>query len=98
MCPKNHWIASAAVRNVDYLGAGRTGGDDSGIEGLKFKCKSMDGSSEEVITHYGRKGEWKNWSQYVKGRFVKEARVRMWEQGTDYAGITGLSLWMCPAD
>ena len=63
---------------------------------MKFKCANWDGSSDKIITFKGEKGDWKTWSDYTEGRFVKEVRVRMYETGTDYAGITGISLWMCP--
>ena len=43
MCPYDTYIASLQVRYENYLGAGRSpGNDDTGINGLKVKCKSLD--------------------------------------------------------
>ena len=99
MCPEDQYMASASVRFVDYLGPGRTLGDDTGVEGIRFKCKSHDGEDEEIIQYEGDKGEWKNWSRYTTGKFISQARARTdLSGGTDWAGMTGLSLWMCPAD
>jgi len=76
--------------------------DDTGVNGLRLKCKSVDGEDEAVLTEEGEFGGWKDWTvinNYSDNsiKFVSEARVRVDSTG-DKAGITGLEVWMCPVD
>lgn len=76
--------------------------DDTGVNGVRFKCKAHDGESEAVIGEEGEFGGWKSWTvinNYSDNslKFLKKARVQVDNSG-DKAGITGMEIWMCPAD
>ena len=95
-CPADHWIAAASARNVPYKGMGRLAGDDTGIEGLRFKCVDEDMESEQIIEYTGDAGEWKNWSTQRDGHFVSEAMaMEDMSGGDDWSGLTGLKFHVC---
>ena len=51
MCPVDTYIASVKVRYENYRGAGRSlGNDDTGINGIMVKCKSLDQTREQILS------------------------------------------------
>ena len=94
-CPEDYWIGAATVKYVDFLGSGRTLGDDTGIEGLKFKCMNEDGD-EKIISYNGDQGSWRGWTTIHEGSYLYKATPRTdMSGGTDWAGLTGLKITLC---
>ena len=64
-----------------------------------MKCKSIDHSEEEILEFIGEYGEWKDWSATEEGKFVYQARARVYDPSVgDNSGIEGLSFWACPTE
>ena len=99
MCPEDHYITAGQLRYENYLGAGRAPGyDDTAINGFRFKCKSEDHSSEQILEFTGEYGQWKDWTVTEEGKFVAQARARNYDPTVgDNSGMEGLSLWVCPS-
>lgn len=98
MCPAGQYIVQGEVQAESWIGPGRTpGNDDTAINGVQFKCKSPDSSSETILEAYGKYGEWRGWTKFKPGKFVSAVRARV--DGCtgvcDEAGLTGLHFWTC---
>jgi len=101
MCPEDQYIASAKIKYEDWLGVGRSpGNDDTAAVGLRFKCKTLDESEESIQTvEASSYGNWKSWTHYAAGKFVSQARARVDESTLgDQSGLNGLEFWNCPIE
>merc|ERR1712165_595997 len=90
MCPRGRYIAGAAVRYEDPVGAG----DDTALNGLAIWCVSKDFKYGDVkVVHYGWWGSWKPWA-YRQKKFVTGAEVRFEDHqgGGDDTAMNGLKM------
>lgn len=100
MCPEDQWISQASMEYEDFLGAGRAPGmDDTAANGLKIKCISPEDEEEVIKTSPGSFGEWKEWTNYREGNFIRKVKARYDNSVIgDQSGLNGLIFYMCPID
>ena len=100
MCDQDTYIHAASIQYEDYLGWGRAPGyDDTGVNGLQFKCASFDQEDSGIISYQGQYGRWNEWTEINYGSFISQITYKYDDsEDLDDSGITGIKIKVCEVD